>query len=209
MPLNLNIKACLYENNAKKKIITFYAGRKFYQTPDEAEPMQYAFAVESLEKDYIRVVLQAEEGPYGTRDYNITVQAMPIGESATLIQVHSAYTTSLWSRMGTGLYLATLASDKEGFTIADYDKNRQPRYVKGVKGIIERNTVRYYFSLLALLDTQEQPPAQRFDLMLNTWFDMTQQHKRQLYEMDKAEYLSAKQRERQNQLRLQRDMMAQ
>ena len=203
MPLNLNIKACVYQRQGQQQYITFYAGRKFYQTPDEAEPLRYHFSVAQLSEDYIRVVLRAEQGPFGTRDYHISVQAMPLGPALTLIHVHSAYTTSLWSRMGTGIYLSTLGRDKEGFTIEGYDANRQPRYVKGVQGIIERNTVRYYLALLALLETRELPQGQQFEQRLSTWFDMTQAYQRQLYELDKDEYLSAKHRERQNQILLQ------
>ena len=203
MPLNLNIKACVYQRQGQQQYITFYAGRKFYQTPDETEPLRYEFSLVQSSADYLKVVLSAERGPYGTRDYNIMVQAMPLGEGSSLIHVHTAYTTSLWSRVGTSVYLATLGRDKEGFTIEGYDEDRQPLYVKGVRGIIERNTVRYYFALLALLEAQGLPQGQQFEQRLNTWFDLTQAYPRQLYELDKDEYLAAKRRERQNQILLQ------
>ena len=83
------------------------------------------------------------------------------------------------------------------------DGPQKPVYVKGVRGAMERNAVRYYLALLADMDTKKYPETGRFDKRINEWFSLTERYPRQLHELDREEYLAAKRREHSNQLKLQ------
>jgi hypothetical protein len=75
--------------------------------------------------------------------------------------------------------------------------------VRGAQGIIERNLMRYYLVLKAFLDTKTVPDSRRFEARISTFYDLMERYPSQLHEMERAEYLDAKRRERQNQIRLQ------
>jgi hypothetical protein len=106
------------------------------------------------------------------------------------------------SRFGTRGYLATLGRDKIGFTLTGGDADN-PEYIQGILGIVERNAVRYYLALQAYLETRQLQPGLRFAAAAELWYDLTEQFHDQLYEMDRADYLDIKRRERIQQLRLQ------
>ncbi len=203
MPLNLNIKSCTFEQNTEQTELTLYAGRKFYEAPESAYPLKYGYHVLAQDEHYLKVVLSADHGPFGTRDYRIVVEAIPMRQ-ATFLLIHSAYTASWQSRLGTKTYLATLGQGKVGFSVESMSAEGSPVYSTGTKAIIERNAMRYYLALSAYLDTRHLPPAQRFEARLKTWFDMTEQYAAQLYELERNDYLQAKRQEWANQQQLQR-----
>ncbi len=205
MPLNLNVKSCTLQQQAGQTSLTFYAGRKYYQAPDAAYQLNYAYQIAALDKRYMKVVLDADQGPFGTRDYQIIVEAIPV-DAATFVRINSSYQTSLRSRLGTQAYLATLGHAKVGFSIEGNITTAKPTYIKGIRGIIERNVMRYYLSLKAFLDTAHLLHEQRFEARINTWFDLTENYATQLHELERDEYLQTKRQEWNNQMRLQRNL---
>ena len=200
-PLHLNVKSCTCTQGVQPQI-TFYAGRKFYRPPEEAYELKYRFQVTESEADRFRVKLSAEDGPHGTSDYMIVVEAVLIGDQ-TLVHMGLSYTTSLVSRLATSTYLSTIGSGKVGFSIDEHQTDH-PAYVTGEKGIIERNVMRYFLALTVYLDTLHLDPAEGFNSRAAAWYDLTEQYAMQLHELDKQEYLEAKKREHQNQQELQR-----
>ena len=48
-------------------------------------------------------------------------------------------------------YLATIGSQKVGFTVVDKQADGKPVYQGGVLGLLERNTMRYYLAIDAYL----------------------------------------------------------
>ena len=73
-----------------------------------------------------------------------------------------------------------------GFTRAGAD------YVGGQRGVVERNTMRYYLAIDAYLRSLAAPPAERLEQRLRTWFDTTEKYPRQLHEVERADYLQMK-----------------
>lgn len=207
VPLSLNIKSCTHQQSDGHHWLTFYAGRKHYQKPEQAYPLQYQYQLQNVGADYLNIVLSANEGPFGTRNFRIELEAMSI-DGKTLIHLHSSYQASLISRMATHSYLATLGRHKVGFSIVDTLPTGQPVYVGGMKGIIERNAMRYYLALKAYLDTRQLPASERFEARVRTWFLQTEAHPLQLHEVEWHEYVTAKRREREHQLQLQRQLGA-
>ena len=203
VPQHLNIKACTLQRMAEDNQLTFYAGRKFYENADDAYELSYRFEVPRTDDNYFQVILIAENGPLGTRDYRIEVEAVPLDDSRTFLHFSYSYKYNFLTAMGTKIYLATIARNKIGFTLTGTDDKGDPVYVDGIRGIIERNTMRYYFAIQSFLDTWQLEPGERLNARLNTWFDLTEKYPLQLHEMDKQAYLQSKQQEHLDQLRIQ------
>ncbi len=198
--LHLNIKTCTYERRDGADALTFYSGRKFYEPPEKAYVLRYAFRVEAVRTDYLAVTLSAPSGPLGTSDYLIAFEAVPLGQGA-FVHFRYAYRPSLTSSLATSGYLATLGSGKAGFTVAGRGKDGKPEYVGGVRGIVERNAMRYYLAIQAYL---EAPTPGQYEQRLGRWFDLTERYPAQLHELERAEYLKYKYQEHQHQIERQR-----
>lgn len=205
IPVSLNIKACTHHRQQGIAYLTIYGGRDVYEALASTYRLQYRFQPEVVRDDYLRLRLTAAKGPLGTSDYLIVLDMLPY-EGGTLVHIHTSYHTSVLSRIAARLYLATLGRDKVGFSITGYDKNGKPIFVQGMKGLIERNALRYFLALQAYLDTRTVPAAKRYDALLKMWFGFTERYPKQLHEMGWAEYLHGKQREHENQLRLQKEI---
>ena len=90
------------------------------------------------------------------------------------------------------LYLGTVARDKVGFTRLHPTNTDDAAFVGGMRGIVERNTMRYYLAIDAYLDSLAAPAAQQLDRRLQAWFDATERFPRQLHEVDRDAYLRMK-----------------
>jgi hypothetical protein len=203
IPLVFNIKACTYRQQPEGTWLTFFIGRKFHHSASQAIRLRYRFQVRHESPTSSHILLFAREGPHGTRDYLIELQARATGDGRTSLLFHSSFRSSWRSRVGTRAYLSGAGRDKIGFSIVGYEQG-EPVYVRGVEGIIERNTMRYYLALQAYLDTLPLPEAERFEARLHAWFAATEEYPRQLHEMDWHRYLEGKRMERESQLQRQR-----
>lgn len=201
--LHINVKACVSTKAASRSLVTIYSGRKHYQPPADAYPLKLNFRVVSRQPTYLDVMLLAKEGPLGTKDHRIRLEATPLDSGRTLVHFSYTYGTGSVTRMAVKSYLSTLGRDKVGFSVVS-QKNGKPAYVHGVKGALERNTVRYYLALQAYMDTLKYPGEQRFEQRISRWYDLTAKYPRQLKEMEKSEYLKNKRLELRNQIALQK-----
>jgi hypothetical protein len=91
-----------------------------------------------------------------------------------------------------------------GFTVIGTDRNGNPVYIGGPRGSIERNAVRYYFAIQSFMNTVRYPEEIRFSMRISEWYDLTNRYRKQLFELDKENYLSFKTKEHKNQEILQR-----
>lgn len=205
--LNQNVKACTWRPGARGEELSLFVGRKFYQEPQDAFQVVGRFEVMNAGDRFLRVSVNAGEGPFGTENYHISVQATPL-EQGTLVHLGWGYEDSWRSRMATSTYLATLGRDKVGFSVVGKGPGGQPQFVQGVRGIIERNAMRYYLALRAYLQTDDLPEARRPEASMVSWFRMVERYPRQLHELSREEYLDNKRREWRNQRRLQRHIAA-
>lgn len=195
MILPYNTKHCHAEGSGRSATLTLRIGRKADQAPENAQPIKFAYEVESTSADYLRVALNAAEGPLGTRDYRIVLEATPIDARHSFIHLGYTYGFSTLSKFAMQAYLNTAGANKVGFTVTGRDANGEPRYVGGMLGATERNTMRYFLAIDAFLGSLSVPPAQRLDKRLNDWYVAAGKYPRQLSEMDRAEYLAMKRRE--------------
>lgn len=206
MPQHLNIKACTFQHVNNQCRLTFYSGRKFYEKADNVYHLDYQFKVTALNENYFNLTLTSEKGPLDTADYIISIEAIPLTNSSTFIHLSYEYKYGIWTSIAMSTYFTTFGRKKVGFTINAEDEDKNPIYIKGIRGVIERNSMRYYFAIQSYLDTKNNPVKTRFIKRISNWYNLTEKHHRQLYEMKKEDYLKYKNMERLDQIRLQKDM---
>lgn len=198
MTLSLHIKACTW--TPATSTITLYVGTKDYQTPDEAYEVQYRFKA-NREPEHIVVELDSSHGPMGAKRNRIAVEAMSMN-GETILHFTSSIEMSTVSRLATATYLATLGRHRIGFSMVE-DGEGKKTPVKGVKGMIERNAMRYYLALQTHIEQRKEPETLRFERSINAWFDLTERYHDQLYEVSREKYIENKKSERLNQVKMQ------
>jgi hypothetical protein len=92
-------------------------------------------------------------------------------------------------------YLATIGRGKAGFTVVDKQADGRPIYIDGMRGLVERNTMRYYLAIEAYLGALSAPPQARLEQSLRDWFAASERYPRQLHELEQNEYLVMKRNE--------------
>jgi len=187
--LHLNTKYCRPGPGQNPATLSMRVGKKHDQAIDDAYRIDFNYRVPANGDDYFDVRLAADKGPIDTRDYRIQLEAVPLGDGRSFLHLTYSYSFGLASRVALRAYLATAGSDKVGFT---RDKSG---YVGGMRGTVERNTMRYYLAIDAFLSGLTIPQAQQLEQRLQTWFSATERYPRQLHEVDKNEYLAMKRKE--------------
>lgn len=202
--LHPNVKACTYQEEPGDWLLTFYFGRKFYEPPEEAQQVIYHFRNVVQQQEYLDILLLAAEGPLGTEKHKMRFEALPLSEKRTFVHVSYEYRESLALRLAGKAYFATLGQGKVGFTVTGTDENGQDIHIGGPRGATERNAVRYYFAIQSFLSTRNAPVKNLFSMRISHWYDLTSRYKKQLFEMEKQDYINDKTKEHKNQLTLQR-----
>ena len=167
-------------------------GRKYDQPVQDAFRLDFALRPVAATNDYLESRLNAASGPLGTKDYRISVAAVPLDGGRTFMHLSYAYTYGVTGRVAMQAYLATKGADKVGFTTTGKDANGQPVYIGGMRGAVERNAMRYYLAVDAHLAALATPADRRLDKRIETWFSATERYPRQLREMDRATYVAMK-----------------
>jgi hypothetical protein len=111
------------------------------------------------------------------------------------VRLSYAYSHGVLASAAMRAYLGTLGRDKVGFTVTGRDSDGQPRHVGGMRGLVERNTMRYYLAIEAFLGSRSAAPGARTEKSLRDWFAAIEAYPRQLHEMERADYLAMKRRE--------------
>ena len=193
--LHLNTKYCRPGADADRPTVHMRIGKKHDQPMDEAYPVDFAFRVVALSPIYLQVALEAGKGPIGTSDYRIVLEAAPAPDGRTLVRLSYSYAFGMAGRLAMQAYLGTTGRDKVGFTVDGTHADGMPRLVGGTRGVVERNTMRYYLAIEAYLGALSTPPPGRMEKSLRDWFAGSERYPRQLHEMDQGEYLAMKRKE--------------
>ncbi|WP_408534781.1 hypothetical protein [Paraburkholderia fungorum] len=197
--LHLNTKYCHASTSASGTILAVNIGKKTEESLSSSYRVQFNYRPAASSPDYLRVELSAATGPLSTKDYRIVLEAIPVGDSRTFIHLTYAYGYGMAGRLAMKTYLATIGSDKVGFSSMPDPSTGETRYIGGVRGLVERNTMRYYLAVDAYLSALSGPPNARLDKRLTGWFDATEQYPRQLHEVSRADYMQMKHDEYQRQ----------
>jgi hypothetical protein len=205
--LHPNVKACTHGEQAGNRQLTFYIGKKEYQSPEEARPVIYHFQNVVQQKGYLDISLTADEGPFGTKDHTMRFEALPIKDGKTFVHVSYEYSDSVALRLAGKAYFASFGRSKVGFTVTGKDGNDKPVYIGGPRGAVERNAVRYYFAIQSFMMTGHSQPDSTLGSRTVQWYDLTTRYKQQLFDLEKKDYLAFKTAEHKNQVTLQQRIL--
>lgn len=190
--LHLNVKSCRPSGVNAEKTLRINIGRKFEQALEDAHAFDFRYQVKSEREDFLHVQLTAAEGPLGTSEYNIELQLVALDEQRSFLHLSYAYSYGLASSVSMKGYLATIGRDKVGFSITGNGSDGQPIYQDGMRGVLERNTMRYYLAVEAYLGATSGTPAEQQEQRLNDWHSAVERYPLQLHELERSEYLSMK-----------------
>ena len=197
--LHLNVKDCRAPDASATSSLSLVVGKKFDQPAADAYRLDFSYRIATQASDYLQILMDAEKGPLGTRDYRIALEAMPLAGGRSFIHLSYAYGFGWAARLAMQGYLSTIGSGKVGFSVVDRLPDGRPVYVGNMRGVIERNTMRYYLAIDAYLGSLPLPPQERIERRLRDWYAATERYPRQLHEMERDDYLAMKRRELQRQ----------
>lgn len=194
--LHINIKYCYAQksNDTNNSVLTVDLGKKEEQSRADTYEVNFNYRQLASANDYFALGLNAKDGPVGTSDYHILVEAAPISDKRTFLHFTYSYAFGLKGSLAMQAYLATKGRNKVGFTVINRDQGGA-KYIQGVRGVVERNTMRYYLAIDAYLAALNTPPENQVEKRFQTWYDSTRFYSRQLYEVEKDDYLTMKRKE--------------
>lgn len=193
--LHQNVKRCRTAGAAPAESMRLAIGRKAQHSAEQGYKMDFTFSVPAVGADFVRVQMAAQGGPLGTRDHHLTLRAAPLDAASTFLHLSYGYSFGGVARMATQAYLKTAGRDKVGFTVTGKTPDGRPVYINGVRGMVERNAMRYFLAIEANFSAMSAPPAQQDEKRLRDWFALTERHPIQLHELERDEYLAIKRRE--------------
>lgn len=195
MLLHINIKYCHAVVGPSRTTLRVNIGKKTPQRLIDAARIDFDYSVAATTPDYLEIILNAKDGPLGTSDYRIVLEAVPLPNAKTFLHLTYSYAMNIAARMAMRGYLLTIGRDKVGFTVIGTRADGQPRYVGGMRGVVERNTMRYFLAIDSFLEAASGQPAMQAERRLQNWFTAVERYRRQLHEMDRDEYLEMKRAE--------------
>ena len=185
--LHLNVKYCRAAGNGPRDLIDVGIGRKFDQPLSSAYWVKFDYRPLVVGDGYLRVELLAPDGPMGGKDLRILLEAMTFTPGQSLLHLTYSYSSGLAARLATQAYLATLGHDKVGFS--RMGQREDGPLVGGLRGLLERNTMRYHLAIEAYLDA---PATQQLPQRLQGWFSATERYALQLHEVERQDYIEMK-----------------
>ena len=194
--LHLNVKYCRASTDPTQRSLAVQIGRKNAEPLDAGRRVTLAHRVVAADADYLRIALTAERGPFGTANYTIVLEAIPLdGGTRSFLHLSYSYALGLPARLALRAYFGALGAGKVGFSVVATDASGKPVYVNDLRGALERNAMRFYLAVDAYLDAVTAPPQERLDKRMREWFAATERFPLQLHELDQKEYLAMKREE--------------
>jgi hypothetical protein len=195
LTLHINNRRCSTASGPQgREMLTLYVVRRYDKPIDQAFELPFVYRVASATPEHLMVELSAESGPLGTSNYRVTLEAVALDERKSFLHFSYSYDHNTMVRLGTMAYLATFGSDKVGFTVLGKTPEGQLDYIRGLRGLVERNAMRYFLTLDAYLSA---PGPEQADRRQRRWFAAAEQYPRQLHEVDLDTYLALKREDRQ------------
>lgn len=197
--LPYNTKYCRAAQGPAGPQLVLRVGHKSDQPVEQAYPLVFDWHPVVARGDFFEARLTADNGPLGTNDYQIVVAAVPLDGRRTFVHLRYSYRAGFAGNLAMQGYLATVGAGKVGFTVMGRQVDGSPVLIDGVRGVVERNAMRYYLAIDAYLDSLAGPPAGQVERRIQGWFTASARHARQLNEMDRATYVVLKRAEHQRQ----------
>ena len=195
LTLHLNVKRCRAVQAPAGNSLGLVIGRKFDQPVADAYSLYLNYTQLAKQPDYLQLLLSADQGPLGTNDYRIVLEVVALDAKNSFLHLSYAHGYGLVARVAMQGYLATVGRAKVGFSRVGKRADGEPIYIGGTRGVIERNTMRYYLAIEAYLGALGLPQTLQLDKRLDDWYSSIERYPRQLHELDRAEYLALKRSE--------------
>jgi len=193
--LHQNVKSCRASRPPEGDTLSLNIGRKFDQPLADAYPFEFRYRVVAARPDYLHAVLDADKGPMRTSRYRIDLEVVALDARRSFLHLSYSYAYGTAARVAMQGYLATIGRDKVGFTIVGHEADGQPIQEGGTRGVVERNTMRYFLAIDAYLAALAVPPAERLEKRLTGWYAGVERFPVQLHELERDEYLAMKRKE--------------
>jgi hypothetical protein len=193
--LHLNVKYCRAVRTQTGETLHVGIGRKHPQPLTDVHWVRFGLRVVVNTSDSLAVELLAPEGPMSTHDYRLQVEAAPLSPGTTVLRMQYGYSYGVVARLAMQSYLTTIGRDKVGFSVTGPGNDGRPDRVGGLRGVVERNAMRYFFAIGAYLDTHAPDGRRQMHRSLGLWFDATERYPLQLHEIERGEYIVMKVRE--------------
>ena len=190
--LHLNVRGCQPVAGAEDTQLQVSVGPMRSSLPGLLQDLRLTLQLVSDTPGLFSTRLAAPEGPLGSSDLQVQVEAVEPAPGQTYLHIHYSQASGVAARMATRLYLATAGRNKIGFSSMGLDAAGRPRPVDGEQAALERNVMRHYLALLACTSVVGGTPAARMDARLRAWHALTERHAAQLHELDLASYLAEK-----------------
>ena len=190
--LHVNTKYCRPIAGPTGTILRVHIGKKTAEELAATPRVDFSYSTAATTPELMDVRLGAKDGPLGTSDYRIALEAVALPNGRTFVHLNYSYAVSFAGRLALQTYLGTIGSGKVGFTVVGRQGNGQPDYVAGVRGLVERNTMRYYLAIDSFLESAAVPPPAQLEQRLQSWFSAVERYPRQLHEVDRDAYLQMK-----------------
>lgn len=192
LTLPFNVKRC---ESTSPDSLALYIGRTKDTPMSQCVRIDFHYSALVASGDLLKLQLDAPNGPLGTKNYRIILDAAPLDAGRTFMHMSYGYGYGTVSKLAMQAYLSTSGASKVGFSSDGADEQGNLRLVGGMRGVLERNTMRYFLAIDAYLNTLSAPLAARQERRLNEWFDSVERYPRQLREMSREEYVAMKRRD--------------
>ena len=134
--LHVNTKYCRASSGAKGAVLNVSIGRKYDEPLNKAYRVDFAYRVAAQTASYLQVRLNADVGPFSTRDYRIVLEAVPLESGRTFIHFSYSYAYGPVGRLALQGYLATIGRSKVGFAVVGTGSDGQPIHIGGIRGLV-------------------------------------------------------------------------
>ena len=192
--LHLDTKECRVVKRGASTMLQAGVVTHYDQPASTAYRVELAYRLARDTPEYFDAHLDADDGPADTSDFHIVFEAMRTADGRTFAHMSYSYAYGGLSSLALKLYLVTFGRGKVGFTVVG-DDNGSPRYIGGMRGVVERNTMRYYLAVEAWLGAMGAPRDVRMERALRNWYSAVERYPRQLHELSESRYLDMKRKE--------------
>ncbi len=146
LSLHINNRRCRVDKaqQGEGDMLTLSVVRRYDMPVEDAFELPFVYRVASATPDHLAVDMAAGTGPLGTSNYHVVLEAVALGEHKAFVHFSYAYDHNTVVRLATQAYLATFGSEKVGFTVVGREPDGQPTYIAGLRGLVERNAMRYF-----------------------------------------------------------------
>ncbi len=192
MHLHINTKYCRASSGPNGTLLKVNIGKKTPEKLIDTSRVDFKFKLLDTTPQYLNVALTAPNGPMGTSNYLIQLEAIALPGYRSFLHLTYSYTMNLPARLALQAYLGTVGRGKVGFTMTQSGVDQQAEYIGGVRGLVERNAMRYYLAIDSFLESVLVTTAKQPQTRMISWFAAVERYPRQLHEVDRLAYLEMK-----------------